>query len=343
MSHISKRQVALSLDSRLFELILLPTEQCNFRCTYCYEDFQIGKMSREVREGVKNLIASRADSLQLLNLSWFGGEPLAALDVLTEIAEFAMQQGDQHRFPVVGGLTTNGYLLSEKVLATLGELNHRSFQITLDGDREQHNKTRIKANGSGTFDRIWRNLELIRDFGSDFNVTLRIHVSRAGLEGVRRLLDQVQAAFGSSRRFSIHFHRISDLGGPGGKSVEPLGWSEYKTILDDLTGRTEVQSSSEVKLSEEGEICYAAKPNSLLVRADGRVGKCTVALNDPRNDVGVLHPDGTITFHDGRLRNWFEGFKDFNAQVLGCPLSTLAPDPMQKKRAIGPVIEAALV
>jgi len=42
-----------SLRTDRLQLILLPTEQCNFRCTYCYEDFAIGRMSDAVVAGVK--------------------------------------------------------------------------------------------------------------------------------------------------------------------------------------------------------------------------------------------------------------------------------------------------
>lgn len=77
---------------------------------------------------------------------------------------------------------------------------------------------------------------------------------------------------------------------------------------------------------ERSEICYAAKPNSLLFRADGRIGKCTVALNDPRNDVGVLQKDGTLNFNDRKLQLWFEGFANMDADILGCPLSRLGAD-----------------
>jgi len=37
-------------------LILMPAEQCNFRCIYCYEDFTIGKMSKTTIEAIKQLI-----------------------------------------------------------------------------------------------------------------------------------------------------------------------------------------------------------------------------------------------------------------------------------------------
>ena len=323
MAIISKSQVALSLDSRILELILLPTEKCNFRCTYCYEDFALGKMPASVTDGVKNLIQRRSDSVRLLKLSWFGGEPLLALDTIFDIAGFAQEACVASGSLMTGGLTTNGYLLNEKVSRRLAQLNHRSFQITLDGDREEHDRTRLRADGRGTFDRIWSNLRLLGEMDDPFDVTLRIHVSASNQDSVRRLLDRINEQLAPYGKFRIHFHRISDLGGSGGKTVTELTWGAYKKILGDLTGRSSVEASSEAALSEAGEICYAAKTNSLLIRADGRVGKCTVALYDPRNDVGTLAQDGTIQFHDDRLRLWFEGFRNFDPDTLGCPLATL--------------------
>ena len=41
-------------------------------------------------------------------------------------------------------------------------------------------------------------------------------------------------------------------------------------------------------------ICYASRPNSLIIRSNGDVGKCTVALYDERNKIATLQPDGTM-------------------------------------------------
>ena len=38
------QQLAAALSDRYLHLILFPTEQCNFRCTYCYEDFEAKQM-----------------------------------------------------------------------------------------------------------------------------------------------------------------------------------------------------------------------------------------------------------------------------------------------------------
>ena len=64
----------LALLDRL-QLVLLPNEQCNFRCKYCSQTFARKKMKRDVIEGVVALVARRAPSLKTLSVGWFGGEP----------------------------------------------------------------------------------------------------------------------------------------------------------------------------------------------------------------------------------------------------------------------------
>ena len=76
-----EQQAWLWAGNRL-ELTLFVTERCNFRCTYCYEDFSKGRMRPDVVAAVQTLIRTRAsDGLKELHLSFFGGEPLLAKQV----------------------------------------------------------------------------------------------------------------------------------------------------------------------------------------------------------------------------------------------------------------------
>lgn len=52
-----ERNVLRSLDNRILKLTVLPTEKCNFRCSYCYEDSVRGIMPRKVVDGLKALLA----------------------------------------------------------------------------------------------------------------------------------------------------------------------------------------------------------------------------------------------------------------------------------------------
>ena len=121
-------QKMLSLVSnRYLELILLPTEQCNFRCVYCYEDFMIGKMQPNKVNAIKKLISQRAADLDVLKISWFGGEPLAAKDIVYDISEHILNLcRDNPALQYISTMTTNGFMLNQSVLTKLVSLGIRS-------------------------------------------------------------------------------------------------------------------------------------------------------------------------------------------------------------------------
>ena len=67
------------------------------------------------------------------------------------------------------------------------------------------------------------------------------------------------------------------------------------------------------------EICYAAKPNSLIIRPDGRIAKCTVAFNHEANHVGNITTDGQILINQHKINFWTRGFAGGDVQYLTCP------------------------
>jgi uncharacterized protein len=66
-------------------------------------------------------------------------------------------------------------------------------------------------------------------------------------------------------------------------------------------------------------VCYAARPNSYVIRADGRVGKCTVSLNSTTNTLGRIGDDGDLAIDVDKLKLWMTGFSSLEPRALGCP------------------------
>ncbi len=332
-SNYSETQIASCFSNEVLELILLPTEKCNFRCTYCYEDFLIGRMPRHVIDGIKNLMTIRAPSLEQLSLSWFGGEPLLQKKICIEIAEHGLALAEKYDIQFNGGFTTNGYLLECEDISVFSRLNHAQFQITLDGDREAHDETRLLANGGGTFDRLWAKLRDFSYLDIDFKITLRLHLSPSNIDSMLRLVTRIEDEFGGDPRFSIHFHKITDLGGPNSGEFPTFGIEEYSAALAKLREITGIslKNESELDLQSNYSICYAAKPNSLLIRADGTLGKCTVAFSDERNSIGSLNPDGTLKIKQDVWRLWLKGFEDMDPDFLNCPYSKLPSLPVAER------------
>lgn len=324
----SETSLAEALTPKSLELIILPTEKCNFRCTYCYEDFKIGRMTRPVIQAIKNLITNRVPHLDRLSFSWFGGEPLLAKDICLEISEYAANLCRTHDVNLTGGFTTNGYLLNKELVETFAELGQNNYQVSLDGDEEWHNKTRVQPNRKPTFQKIWQNLLEIKESFTGFNIVLRLHVHADNVQSVKRLYDRLKQTFLGDQRYSIYFHRVSNLSDTFEVKEIVLGDKDYLAALKEIVGaETALEDKSEIHLSDY--ICYAAKPNSLMIRSTGTIGKCTVALDDSRNNIGRILPDGTLEISNPKLRQWMLGYLDIEKPTLSCPLATLpkhAPD-----------------
>lgn len=367
-------QIASSITHRRLELTILPTEKCNFRCTYCYEDFLIGKMPERVQLGLENLISKRAPDLEQLSLNWFGGEPLLASSVILRIANFARMASDKYGFILDGSMTTNAYHLTADLLAKLVELKHDFFQITLDGWKDGHDETRRRADGKGTFDRIWNNIVAARNSRVEFEFQLRIHVTQTNRSSLETLCQNLGRLVGGDSRFRLDFQDVRNMGGSNGKNIQEVPPETFHAVSLDLldifhqsspsgspasprpfvdiaanTRNEKANSKSESasrrrayeKESAEPYICYAAKPNFFLIRADGRIGKCTVALNDERNQIGSLNHDGTMTFDHSRMQKWYQGFESLDVDTLGCPIQSIKMGVPDHTRATIPVTVVA--
>lgn len=309
------------LASNRLNLILMPTERCNFRCTYCYEDFARGRMGPAVVRGIKNLLARRAPELDVLSLAWFGGEPLLAADIVEDIQSHALSLALQHpRMSFLGSMTTNAFLLDRKRWARLLDLGVRWYQVSLDGPRDLHDRKRVTAAGHGTFDRIWRNLLAARDLDGEFEIVVRVHVDRENLEAIPGLLERCREAFGNDPRFRIFVRPLSRLGGPGDGKLGVLAPEQEGKIMMRIRRDAGALGLRQYRPEAEGgQACYAAAANSFVVRADGTLGKCTVALSHPENQVGRLHEDGRMDLDVTKMKRWMRGLWSGDAQELGCP------------------------
>ena len=314
-------------------LILFMTEQCNFRCVYCYEDFKLGNIQEEVVLGIKNLILNRISEISHLAISYFGGEPLLNKSGVLDMTIWAKQLCDKNSIKYHGNITTNGYALDEKTFQSIFENGITEYQITIDGDKDWHNKLRPTINGKNTFDKIIRNIKAMAQSSYDFDCVIRLNVSDSNFESVQDFIENKEnLVFLNDKRFKIHFHPIwgkPELVLNQKKGLDDLnnlvqlkGFNHTEesglTILNKEDKETPIINSATKKGREVGYVCYASKANSFSIRANGQVQKCTVALKDDINNIGKLNSDGTMTLNQEKLAKWIF------AKEKGCPLQALA-------------------
>ncbi|MFC8316366.1 radical SAM protein [Gordonia sp. NPDC057258] len=324
------------LDDRSLELIILPTEKCNFRCVYCYESFEQGRMSATTIKAVKNLISARLPHLSSLHIEWFGGEPLLATDIIKEIGAHALGLVDAlpSNPHFSAGATTNGWLLTTEIADGLLETGGViAYQVSLDGPSEAHDRSRILAGGSGTYHRIMDNLQAIRDSKLQVEVAIRVHVTSENFQHMPDWAAALLSEFGDDSRFKFNPQLVEPLGGPSDSELT-FASVEDLAFVHKLFG---------VAAPDHVAPCYAASPTSFVIRSDGAICKCTVALNDPRNLVGQLKEDGRLEIAPESTAPWLRGLTSRNINELHCPFMDLpvrksvVPLPMPEIRK-GPLM-----
>lgn len=130
------------------------TEDCNFKCNYCYQK----KRNISVRpSSIKKAIDFFNPYLKNpCSINFYGGEPLLAFDTIMETLRYA-QDRIASRKDVRYTLTTNGSLLTERHLGILDEF---SFELVLSFDGLAQNYSRKK----GTFRQMVRKIEKIKKY-----------------------------------------------------------------------------------------------------------------------------------------------------------------------------------
>lgn len=315
-----------SLTDEKLTLTILPTEQCNFRCVYCYEDFKIGKMRPDIISGIKNLISIRAPSLRILNLSWFGGEPLLANDIIRDIDRHAFDACAPNNTILAFNITTNGSLLTEEFILETDMLGRTKYQISFDGDEEEHNKSRILANGSPTFKSILESVILFQKLADDKKITrskvmLRLHLSPGKLEGMLRFLNYINKHFDPTV-FSILLKNVGKYGGKNDRDLKVFEEHERAVVLFRQKA-IEAFPDFFQKPDSSTPVCYACEANSFVIRADGRLAKCTVALGRSENTIGKILPSGELFLDTAKHSPWLQPLISLEPEQLACPLPSV--------------------
>ena len=140
-------------------LCLHVSHDCNLRCKYCFAgtgDFGTGHrmtMDFETAKRAIDFVVEKSGPRRNIEVDFFGGEPLMALDTVKRTVEYARSieeaAGKCFRFTI----TTNGVLLDDETIDYINREMSNAV-LSLDGRREVNDDLRPTVNGKGSYDVI---------------------------------------------------------------------------------------------------------------------------------------------------------------------------------------------
>ena len=131
---------------------------CNFRCRYCFADdgayhSKREMMSFETAKAAVDFLIANSGKRKVLEMDFFGGEPLMNFDVLKQTVAYAKEEGAKAGKKFLFTTTTNALLLNDDIIRFFNE-EMENVVLSLDGRKEVHDAIRKTVNGKGTFDLI---------------------------------------------------------------------------------------------------------------------------------------------------------------------------------------------
>lgn len=279
-------------SSKVYQLTLNTSLDCNLCCWYCYETH--AKKTNMSLELVKNIllhleIKSQADPFKILELSFFGGEPLLNYKAIKALLEGVKMLSERFDFDIHLTFVTNGTLINQKYVELLKEFKVR-FQITIDGNKDTHNNTRkykSKLLGTDSYGRIMDNLKLLNEQEAEFYFIVRVNYETDTLKSISKLMADLE--FLDKRRTALSLHRVWQH-----KATE-----EDSALLIDAINYINSMGFvvSTFPLATNLENCYADNYNQAIINYDGNVYKCTARDFSSEQPSGKLNSLGLLEWN----------------------------------------------
>lgn len=296
-------------------LVIHTSEACNFRCKYCYINFNEQSnrnMSIDVQNSIVEFVRKNINNYSSVQIDWFGGEPLIGMDVIENISKKVIEICYRARKPYHATITTNGYMLNNENIKKLIDYKVKHIAVTIDGLKHQHDNQRILINGGPTFDKIISNLINIRDNykNQTLTVSIRNNLLVEAYDSIEEYYNYYNDLFGNDSRFSLFIRPVKDMGNENmdnlhGTLVDDNGfdfgkfYSKLATVIKDLQFNPNF-----VDLASGGLNCYARHLNRYTFSVNGLISKCDEAREDL--SIGYIDNKGKLIIDQDKHNQWLE-------------------------------------
>lgn len=306
-----------NLDNRdLLSFVVQPSANCQLGCDYCGQEHHKDNINPflafQVLERFKKKITEYP--FKRVNIGWFGGEALMSFSKIQFLSEEFIKICEERNVDYFGVLVTNGVLLKLNNFKRLYDLKIYKYEITIDGLKEHHDKTRMFKNGKGSFDIIMKNVLDVSNYIRANNLTkkviisLRYNVTEGNAEGVIPFIDFLVA---NNLNDIVDFYiapvhswgNDAHLQGMNGHKFAKFEIEVFKYLTK------KGFSGSFVPTSPKAVTCVAVSKHDEVIDAYGNVHKCSETPFVPTYGLKPEFKEEVTAFRspfDDTFENWYD-------------------------------------
>lgn len=280
----------IRMNDEMFQLMINPTLDCNLHCWYCYEKHIKGSaILPYTLDNIFSLISniSMKQNIKVFSLSFFGGEPLLEFDSVKKIILHTSSCCAKRNIVLRISFTSNAVLIDNKIITFFKK--HKldvSFQVTLDGGRENHNKTSFTSHRGETYDVIMHNVQSLLE--NQIPVTLRINYTIKNFSSISTIVNDMADWEEEYKKFvQVDLQRVWQDG------IEEL---DIESVMQEFRNKGYNVTSPLLDIDYCIHPCYADCENQLLINYNGDVYKCTARDFTEANCCGKLMGNGRINW-----------------------------------------------
>lgn len=287
------RRGTLGFDNAHLSLSICPTLSCNFRCSYCFEQSQQNTtvMKAQVIDRLIFFI-KRFKQASSLSITWYGGEPTMAYDVICDITQRVKAMGINF---IDAGLVTNGYLLRADKISRLNDLNIKTIQITLDGPQGIHDSRRTLSSGRKTYQQIIDNIDTLMNSSYGGSCNIRVNVDKKNQSDFFELRTHLLERF-KGKNLSVyagHVDTATDHKYDKNCNLCAEEWAGF--TIEQYHQNSATHGKGVYPNGSLFNICSANSHNSFVIGPEGELYKCWEDVGKQNMVVGSIFEDEPVT------------------------------------------------
>ena len=306
-------QKKYGINQEYFMATILTTYNCNFACTYCFEEStrtSSQKLDKPTADLIIAWLKKKIETLGVkkLELNYYGGEPLLNQSMIEYITPQMKSWCESRRMKFLFSMQTNGALLTPELVDRYIPMGLAGAQVSIDGTKEVHDRQRpMRGTGAGTFDTVIQNVAAVAD---KIRITLAAGYDKGDPGVILELIEHLDSIGLLKKIKKLTYSPIHPTLGPEGHAeniVSPGCMSNYKTEAL-IAADAKIKQMMEKKglLTKSGlsvSMCPVTTGDSgVTIDTNGLIFKCNAMLGHPDLAVGNIREESYNARHESFMK-----------------------------------------